>query len=167
MERIKQLLGRARFKLASDLDYRYSFNLENKNALLKNNLNKIVTILSQEDVFRQERIKSKKHRVTGKLNIITDNKLTYGEEPYIKYPTTEDWSPKFNGNVSNLKTDPNSWVLQVLYPSSIDKYTNLESSNQAYRGVNINKTKGVTSKTLLNNNNTKSWFNWGWLLLYL
>ena len=146
MERIKQLLGRARFKLASDLDYRYSFNLENKNALLKNNLNKIVTILSQEDVFRQERIKSKKHRVTGKLNIITDNKLTYGED---KYPTTEDWSPKFNGNVSNLKTDPNNWVLQVLYPSSIDKYTNLESSNQAYRGVNINKTKWVTSKMLL------------------
>ena len=72
MDKIKQLIGSARYKLASDLDYKYTLNLNNDGALIKNNFNKIIYTINQEQVFREERLKSTKYRILGKLNILTD-----------------------------------------------------------------------------------------------
>jgi hypothetical protein len=142
MERIQQLLGRAKYKLAIDTDFNYKINLESKLRPLKNNLNKIISTISSEEVFRKERTDSTKYRVLGRLNIFTDNSIFIvddnGGEP-ITRPTNEDWDPLFDGeNTSNDSppNEPNNWIIQLLYPYKMDKYSSLQN-NQAYRGITI------------------------------
>lgn len=138
MDRIQQLLGRAKFKLSLDTNFNYKLNLEASTALLKNNLNKIVSTLSQEQVFREERLGSKIYRFSGRLNVITDNSInTTLEDSTEIRPNTKDWDPLFY-STDPLKppSSPNNWVLQILYPYKIDKYSNLES-DEAYRGINV------------------------------
>ena len=150
MDKIKQLIGSARYKLASDLDYKYTLNLNNDGALIKNNFNKIIYTINQEQVFREERLKSTKYRILGKLNILTDNDLGYGDPngDYYTRPTSKQWSPEFNGDISS-KTNPNNWVLQILYPSSMDKY-NYVGKNQAYRGISVTSLiEGVDERTTI------------------
>ena len=142
MERIKQLIGSARYKLATDLDFNYKINLEGNLSPLKSNLNTIISNISQEQVFLDERLKSTKYRFLGRLNIITDNSIiitgnTNGEQ-WVR-PNDEDWDPLFDGaSVTNQQQPetPNNWVIQILYPSKIDKYRKLENSN-AYFGVDV------------------------------
>lgn len=137
MERIQQLLGRARYKLAVDLDYTYTLNLENSTAPLKNNLNKIISTVSQEQVYREERLKSRKYRFNGRLNIITDNTINVLDNNNRVRPNTQDWDPLFDSdNANTIPQTPNNWVLQILYPYKMDKYT-LVQDNPAYRGVTI------------------------------
>lgn len=133
MERIQQLIGSARFKLAVDLNYRYILNLENNSKPLKNNLNKIISTLSQEQVSVEERQKSTKYRFNGRLNIITDNSINTVDNNNNIRPNNNDWDPLFDGNPP---TTPNNWVLQILYPYKIDKYSLIEN-NQAYRGITV------------------------------
>ena len=148
MDKIKQLIGSARYKLASDLDYKYTLNLNNDGALIKNNFNKIIYTINQEQVFREERLKSTKYRILGKLNILTDNDLGFGPRPNDTKPTSKQWSPEFNGDISS-KTNPNNWVLQILYPSGMDKY-NYVGKNQAYRGISVvNLVEGVDERTTI------------------
>ena len=54
MERIKQLIGSARYKLATNLDFNYKISLEGNLSPLKNNLNRIISTVSQEEVFFEE-----------------------------------------------------------------------------------------------------------------
>lgn len=149
MERIEQLLGRARYKMAPDTNFNYKLNLESSLSPLKNNFNKIISILSADQVFQDERDSSTKYRILGRLNIITDNSIYYtattvttGANPQtigITKPNNSDWTPLFGyGNVITNQNPPipNNWVLQILYPSKIDKYTKV-GDNQAYKGITI------------------------------
>jgi len=149
MERIEQLLGRARYKMAPDTNFNYKLNLESSLSPLKNNFNKIISILSADQVFQDERNDSTKYRILGRLNIITDNSIYYtattvttGANPQtinVIRPNNSDWTPLFGfGNVITNQNPPtpNNWVLQILYPSKIDKYTKV-GDNQAYKGITI------------------------------
>lgn len=137
MERIKQLLGRAKYKLAIDTDFNYKLNFESKLKPLKDNLNKIISVLSQEDVAIEERFLSTKYRFLGRLNIVTDNTVTITDNNGDVTPKSKDWSPMFyGGNQNTPPNDPYNWVLQLLYPHRIDKYTKVQT-NQAYRGITI------------------------------
>jgi hypothetical protein len=167
MERIQQLLGRARYKLAVDLDFDYKVNLESKLSPIKDNLNQIVSTLSLEKVFREERIKSTKYRFLGRLNIFTDNSLSFTDIDGTIRPTNEDWDPLFDGeNIGNDSppSTPNNWIIQVTYPYKIDKYSNVES-NQAYRGVTIKSIEATnisgTKDQLLINTLQKNQLNEG------
>lgn len=169
MERIEQLLGRARYKMAPDTNFNYKINLESNLNPLKNNFNTIISTLSAEQVFRNERNDSTKYRVLGRLNIITDNSLYYtatttnpniislNAEDYIEItPTDEDWDPLYNSGIQVTNQPPqipNNWVLQILYPSKIDKYKYV-GDNQAFKGItikNLNSTNpsGTRGQVLL------------------
>ena len=137
MERAKQLLGRAKYKLAVDTEFNYKLNLESTMSPLKDNLNKIISVLSQEQVSIDERYASTKYRFLGRLNIITDNTVTIIDNNGDVTPKSRDWSPMFyGGNQNTPPKDPYNWVLQMLYPYRIDKYTKVQT-NQAYRGITI------------------------------
>ena len=137
MERIKQLLGRARYKLAVNTDFDYKLNFESKMSPLKDNLNKIISVLSQEQVAREERLASTKYRFSGRLNVITDNTVTITDSQGRITPLSRDWSPMFyGGNPNTPPTEPYNWVMQILYPYRIDKYSFVEA-NQAYRGITV------------------------------
>jgi len=137
MERIKQLIGSARYKLATDLDFNYKINLAGNLSPLKSNLNTIISNVSQNQVFLDERLKSTKYRFLGRLNIITDNSISVNTPSGVR-PNNEDWDPLFDGGavLSGPPTTPNNWVLQILYPNKIDKYKKIES-NEAYLGITI------------------------------
>jgi len=137
MERIEQLLGSAKYKLAVDTDFNYKLNFESNVKPLKDNLNKIISVLSQESVAREERLVSTKYRFLGRLNVITDNTININNNGVVT-PRSEDWSPMFyGGNQNTPPTHPYNWVLQILYPHSIDKYSSVQT-NQAYRGITVN-----------------------------
>lgn len=136
MERIKQLKGSSRYKKAVDLDFNYKLNLENDLRPLKNNLNKIISVISAEQVFEDERLTSNSYRLSGRLNIITDNTVSDAND---NYPDNLDWDPLFDGGVLNTNTPPrtpNNWILQILYPSHKDYELNV-GNNVAHRGVTI------------------------------
>ena len=96
MERIKELLGSAKYKLALNEDYNYKINLEGPISPLKNNLNTIISTVSQEQVFLEERLKSTKYRILGRLNIITDNSINILDGNGVLRPNNEDWDPLFD-----------------------------------------------------------------------
>jgi hypothetical protein len=139
MDRIQEIIGRAKYKMATNSDYNYKINLEANVNPLKNNLNKIISILSVEDVFNRERNNSTLYRLLGRLNIITDNSINKIDDEDNITPNEFDWDPLFDGSnlSSNIQaSSPNNWILQVLYPHRMDKYSNVESL-PAYRGVTI------------------------------
>lgn len=159
MERIKQLIGSARYKLATDLDFNYKINLEGNLSPLKSNLNTIISTISQEQVFLDERLKSTKYRFLGRLNIVTDNSviITGNTSGQIwTRPNNKDWDPLFDGgSVSNGQPkSPNNWVIQLLYPNKIDKYKRIENYS-AYFGVSIKEIgptniSGTKSQLMIN-----------------
>jgi hypothetical protein len=139
MERIEQLLGRAKYKLAVDTDFNYRIILESKLKPVKNNFNKIISTVSQDQIFKEERLSSTKYRLLGRLNVITDNSINILDTNNIVRPTNEDWDPLFDGeNISNNTPPqtPNNWVLQIMYPHTMDKNTHVEQ-NEAHRGITI------------------------------
>ena len=82
----------------------------------------------------------------GRLNIITDNSIIITDSNNIIRPNDEDWDPLFDGgSVANgpPKT-PNNWILQILYPNKIDKYSKIENTD-AYFGITI---KGIDSTNI-------------------
>lgn len=143
MDSIKQLIGSARYKLAPDADFNYKINLEQNSSPLKNNLNKIVSKLSAEQVFTDERNDSTKYRILGRLNLLTDNSIYYAVNstspsgvPLQKIlPSDSDWDfLMYNDPINGIQ--PKNWVLQILYPSKIDKYTKV-GTNEAFKGISI------------------------------
>ena len=138
MERIKQLLGSARYKMALDDNINVSFNLQGNMSPLKSNLNTIISLVNQEQVFREERLKSKNYRFLGRLNIFTDNSIKILDSNGVMRPNNKDWDPLFDGSNmgTNQATSPNNWVLQVLYPSTMVKYNKVQN-NPAYLGIDI------------------------------
>jgi hypothetical protein len=139
MDRIQQLKGSAKYKMAVNTDFNYRINLEAKVDPLKNNLNKVISTLSAEQVFNDERNNSTNYRILGRLNLITDNSINIVDQYGNTKPNDKDWDPLFDG--SSLSTNqqgstPNNWVLQVVYPSKIDKYKFVEYY-PAYRGIAI------------------------------
>jgi hypothetical protein len=149
MDNIKQIIGSARYKLAPDEDFNYKIHLESTSSGLKNNLNKIISDFSAEQLFTDERNDSTKYRILGRLNLITDNSIFYtvtttspGGVPQITtYPSNTEWDFLFYVDPVN-GIQPKNWVLQILYPSKIDKYTNV-GTNQAYKGISINSLTSV------------------------
>lgn len=147
MDYIKQLIGSARYKLAPDTDFNYKIHLQNTTSPLKNNLNKIISELSAEEVFTTERENSTKYRILGRLNLITDNTIYYtttttntnGTTQVNIFPSDQDWD--FLLYVDNDQIRPKNWVLQLLYPYKIDPYTKV-GDNQAFKGITI---KNLTS----------------------
>jgi len=155
MERIKQLLGSARYKMATDENINVSFNLQGNMSPLKSNLNTIISLVSQEQVFSEERLNSKKYRFLGRLNIFTDNSVNILDSNLALRPNNKDWDPLFDGSNIGLNPPiaPNNWILQVLYPSVMVKYDKVQNS-QAYLGVDIetvepNNISGKKSKLSL------------------
>jgi hypothetical protein len=154
MDRIQQLKGKARYKMAVNTDFNYKINLEANVDPLKNNLNKVISTLSAEQVFTDERNNSTIYRILGRFNVITDNSINITDQYGNVTPNDQDWDPLFDGsNVSNGQQNitPNNWIFQILYPSRIDKYTNVETY-PAYRGITVKNisstnpsgTKGLT-----------------------
>lgn len=139
MDSIQQILGNARYKMAPNADFNYKIHLEGKVSPLKNNLNKIISTLSAEQVFNNERNDSTKYRILGRLNLITDNSIFYTglttDNKVVIYPSTNDWDFLISGDDINGQ-QPNNWVLQMTYPSKIDKYSKV-GTFEAYKGVTI------------------------------
>ena len=138
MERFKQLIGSARYKMALDTDINLKLNLYGQLSPIKSNLDKIISTISQEQVFREERLNSNKYRFLGRLNIFTDNSVNTLDSNAALRPNSDDWDPLFDGSQigGNQPKAPNNWVLQILYPNKMVKYDNLQNS-PAYRGVDI------------------------------
>lgn len=138
MERIKQLIGSARYKMALDTDVNLKLNLHGNLQPIKSNLNKIISTVSQEQVFREERLNSNKYRFLGRLNIFTDNSVNTLDNNSALRPNNNDWDPLFDGSQigGGQPKAPNNWVLQILYPNKMVKYENIQN-NSAYKGVTI------------------------------
>ncbi len=138
MERIKQLIGSAKYKMALDTDINLKLNLYGKLSPLKSNLNKIISTISQEQVFREERLNSNKYRFLGRLNVYTDNSINTLDSNVSLRPNNEDWDPLFDGSQlgGSQPKAPNNWLLQILYPNKMVKYEIIQNS-PAYRGVDI------------------------------
>jgi hypothetical protein len=136
-DRIKQILGRFRFKQALDIDHNYKLNLEVTSRVIKNNADKIISILSSEDVFEEERLISTNYRILGRLNVVTDNTISYLDSgpngTLEKFPTPFDWDPLFDGTPP---VAPNNWVLQMTYPSKIDDNVVI-ANTRAHHGIRV------------------------------
>lgn len=110
-DRIRQIIGSSKNKVSVNSDTNINLSLESKERLIKDNANQITRIISEDDQFSLERDSSWLYRLSGRLNIITSNRLT---------PDACDdvWDPLLTkyGNTSS----PNNWVLQLCYPSKKD-----------------------------------------------
>lgn len=136
--KISNLIGSRRFKLAQNADTNVQFELAQKTKPLTEY--NIIDIVNQYQVFLDEREKSKKYRFNGKLTLYTSNVLSSGSTAYVngKFSDTS-WSPIFYGNPALA---PSNWVMQMTYPSnSIFNYIiNARTptgviSTEAYRGL--------------------------------
>jgi len=138
MERIKQLIGSARYKMALDTDVNLKLNLHGNLKPIKSNLNKIIETISQGQVFTEERLNSNKYRFLGRLNVYTDNSINILDSNASLRPNNEDWDPLFDGSQmgGTQPKAPNNWILQILYPNKMAKYEKIQNSH-AYRGVDI------------------------------
>jgi hypothetical protein len=129
-DRIKQILGRARYKEATDVDFNINLRLESKKRTIGNNADKIVSVLNAEDVFQDERNSSTLYRLISRLNIMTDNTLA---DLQGTYPIETDWDPLFDGQPP---VTPNNWLLQVTHPSEIDD-NQIVAETKAFMGVRV------------------------------
>lgn len=132
------IIGSKRYKLAKNQNTNTQLELEGKTKPLTEY--NIIDIVSQYQVFLDEREKSKKYRFNGKFQIYTSNAISSGSTTYVsgKYNNTA-WSPIFYGNPPLA---PSNWVMQITYPSNqIDSYlinsrTPLGTiTTEAYRGL--------------------------------
>jgi len=157
MDSIKQIIGKARYKLAPNTDFNYKIHLENTTGPLKNNLNKVISTLSAEQVFSDERNKSTRYRILGRLNLITDNSIFYtastvnnlnGSKKISTFPADSDWDfLLYNDPINGIQ--PKNWILQILYPYKTDKYTNV-GDNQAYKGISISNLTSINPSATKN-----------------
>jgi len=138
MERIKQLIGSAKYMMALDTDINLKLNLYGKLSPIKSNLDKIIENISQNQVFGEERLNSNKYRFLGRLNLYTDNSINILDSNVSLRPNNEDWDPLFDGSQigGTQPKAPNNWVLQILYPNKMVKYEKIQNSS-VYRGVDI------------------------------
>ena len=136
--RFSNLIGSARYKLAQNQNTNVQLELEQKNKSLTEY--NIIDIISQYQVFLDEREKSKKYRFNGRFQIYTSNVLSSASATYVngKFDDTA-WSPMFYGNPPLA---PSNWVMQITYPSNqifnyiINARTNSGViSTEAYRGL--------------------------------
>lgn len=148
------LIGGARFKLAQNTNTNLQLELEETTKPLTEY--DIIDIVNQNQVFLDEREKSKKYRFSGKFNLYTTNALSSGSTAYVsgKYNDTA-WNPMFYGSPP---VAPSNWVMQITYPSDSDFNFNVISrttggtmiaNSQAYRGLQYSK----LGATLINNDN--------------
>ncbi len=131
-DRIRQILGRARYKRAIDVDHNYNLTLESKTRDIETSANKLISVLNSENVFQEERQISTLYRLTSKLEILTDNTLTKLDG---SKPNDQDWDPLFDGTPP---LTPNNWLLQVTYPVEIDE-NRFVTDTKAFRGIRVDK----------------------------
>ena len=119
-DRIKQLIGRYRNKTAVDINTSVNVTLDNTSGLLKINANPINSVIGVDEQFDLEREDSSLYRMLGRLNIMTANELTQGDDTNRGTVDT-DWDPLFTEFTSNgnLVKTPTNWLLQVVYPSDM------------------------------------------------
>jgi len=146
MERnyVRQLIGNKRYKLASNTNTNIQTQLEEKTKPLTEY--DIIDIVNVPLLFEEERQKSFKYRVNGKLNIYTSNVLSTGA-------TSIMWDPLFYGTPA---VTPNNWVMQVTYPSTMDPNFVINArvpagtiSSNAYRGLQYQ----ILGTTVINGDN--------------
>jgi hypothetical protein len=124
-DRFRQIIGRFKNKVSVDVDTSLNVGLETTTRLVKTNANPINSIIGQDDQFELERDESSLYRINGRLNIITANELTKGNDTY-RSTVDEDWDPLFDvfespiGSGTYVKT-PNNWIQQICYPSDKDE----------------------------------------------
>jgi hypothetical protein len=147
--KIKEILAIYRSKTSINQDTNIRLELSNKTNFVKPD--KEVFILNAIDQFNLERNESDCYRISGRLDLLTDDWLEssycYGSEP----PTDFDWDPIFLDSGSqqygNRKVGKN-WVLQITYPSKKDRLSELKSQkfvngvefnrqSRAYEGIQI------------------------------
>jgi hypothetical protein len=121
-ERIRRLLDSKKAKLAQDTNT--NIGIEFKGNLKPFNDPNLTDIVSQQDVFNQERENSKKYRIHGNVRLITTNELS---------PTANDfdWDFLFDGNPA---LTPNNWLIQVLHPSNNDREQLITTTFRASTG---------------------------------
>lgn len=143
LNQITNILGSRRYKLAKNQDTNIQLDVENKSKSLTEY--QIIDIVNQNQVFLDEREKSKKYRFSGKFNLYTSNVLSSGSTNYVNGVFTDNaWSPMFYG--SPIPKSPNNWLMQITYPSdSLHDYiinarvNNTIISSEAYRGLQYQK----------------------------
>ena len=140
---VTNLIGNKRYKLAKDTNTNIQLQLEEKTKPLTEY--DIIDIVNLQQVFDDERNKSKKYRFSGKLNIYTTNSLSSGA-------TSTNWDPLFYGNPP---VAPNNWVMQITYPYNSDSNYLINArtpsgtiSSNAYRGLQYE----TLNTTTINNN---------------
>ena len=150
-DRIRQIIGRYKNKVSVDEDTNLNLSLETTTRLVKNNANPINSVIGVEEQFELERNESNLYRMLGRLNIITANELTQGNDSGTIRGTDDlDWDPLFTEfyNGTSIVETPNNWVLQVCYPSKMDDKYNLWGDNTNFKPVSL----GIKVLSLSSNN---------------
>lgn len=150
LNQITNILGSRRYKLAKNQDTNIQLDVENKSKSLTEY--EVIDIVNQNQVFLDEREKSKKYRFSGKFSLYTSNVLSSGSTNYVNGVFTDNvWSPMFYG--SPIPKSPSNWLMQITYPSeSVHDYiinarvNNTSISSEAYRGLQY-QTLGFITET--------------------
>jgi hypothetical protein len=149
-DRIRQIIGSKRNAVSVDTDTAINLTLEETSRLVKTNANIINNIVSSEEQFDLERGDSRFYRLSGRLNIMTANELTKGDEDdggSNRGTADTDWDPLFSEyyNGTAVVSAPTNWVMQICYPS--DKVEDFELWGTG-KPVGI----GMKIESLLSNN---------------
>jgi len=150
--RITNIIGSKRFKKATNQNTNIQIGFEESvRPIIEDN---VIDIVSQYQVFLEEREKIKKYRFNGRFNIYTTNAISSASTAYINGRYSDEvWNPLFYGLPQPLT--PSNWVMQITYPSDslynypINARTNSGNIvSEAYRGLQYQ----YLSTTLINNN---------------
>lgn len=150
--RITNIIGSKRFKKATNQNTNIQIGFEESvRPIIEDN---VIDIVSQYQVFLEEREKIKKYRFNGRFNIYTTNAISSASTAYINGRYSDEvWNPLFYGLPQPLA--PSNWVMQITYPSDslynypINARTNSGNIvSEAYRGLQYQ----YLSTTLINNN---------------
>lgn len=139
MNRVRNIIGEKRFKKSTNQNTNIGLELEVKTKPLTEY--DIIDIVNLQNIFDSERNKSKIYRFNGKLNIYTSNILS-------PKAISSDWDPLFKGNPPVM---PNNWVMQIVYPSTMDVDYTIVNNNpttpmatKAYRGLQYTSLSSTT-----------------------
>lgn len=151
MESNQNLIGSKRWVLGQNQNTNLQVNLTSRNRPLIEYDR--IDILNLQQLFNEEREKSKKYRINGTINLYVSATLATGSTVYVdgKYDGYA-WDPLLYGSPP---ITPSNWVMQITYPSNSDynflinsRTTNGTISSLVYRGLQYQKLSFV-----LNNGN--------------
>jgi hypothetical protein len=144
--RMKEVLGIYKNKVSINQDTIINLELSNKTNFVKPDQN--IFVLNAFDQFSLERNKSNCYRVTGKLEVLTDNSIQPAFCNLGNPPDDFDWDPSILDNGSpqyDGRLLSKNWLLQITYPSDKDTSSFIKTpkndgtirSSKAYEGVQV------------------------------